>query len=255
MMNRPISMGEYGWLMIRPLGFRVNRLAAVRDSMELSIGLRARPVILNTVPKAYMTPIPDDWDKPGNTDGFRIRMEVALQNDSLSRVLNRTIMPMVIKPHKGLFRKKVKIDSLWIETGEGKRVQCRLHLSGKYAGQLLMVGEPVWDSASGVLQLKDIEYDLKTKNLILGTAAKWFDRPIRQWMEKKFQFGLADLLEEKRKWIENRLNSADLHPLRCRGFLNKLEWQGLDYQRNTIMLRVGIQGRMDCTADIGGFSL
>lgn len=255
MMNRPIALGQYGWLMIRPLGFRVNRLNAVGDSIELSVGLRARPVVVNTVPMAYMTNVPDDWDRPGNAEGFRIRMDVLLRHDSLSQVLNRTLMPMEIKPEKGPFRKNVRIDSLWIETGEGNKLQCRLYLSGKYAGQLLMTGEPVWDTASGVLKLKDIDYDLKTKHLILGTAAKWFDRPIRQWLEKKFQFGLTEMLAEKRKWMETQLNSTDMKPLTCRGTLDKLEWQGWESQSQSLLIRLGVEGRMQCTADMVGFSL
>ncbi len=254
-MNRPIALGSYGSLMVRPLGFRVNRLAAVGDSIELSVGLRARPVVVNTVPQAYMTQVPTDWDKPSVSEGFRIRLEISLQNDSLSRVLNRTMMPMDIKPEKGPFRKKVIIDSLQIETAESGKVQCRLYLSGKYAGQLLMMGQPTWDSSTGILRLKDIDFDLKTRHLILGTAANWFDRPIRQWLEKKFQFSLSDRLAETRKWMEERLNSTDMQPLKCRGTLDKLEWLGWLTQPKSLVMRLGLQGRMQCTADLDGFSL
>ncbi|MBM3923090.1 MAG: DUF4403 family protein, partial [Sphingomonadales bacterium] len=59
-MNKPVSLGTYGWLMLRPLGFRLNRLEANGDSIDISIGLRARPVVVNSVPKTYMTAPPVD---------------------------------------------------------------------------------------------------------------------------------------------------------------------------------------------------
>ncbi|MFM7672707.1 MAG: DUF4403 family protein [Bacteroidota bacterium] len=254
-MNRPIALGQYGWLMIRPLGFRLNRLAAVGDSIDISVGLRARPVVVNTVPMAYMTAVPTDWDKPSTTDDFNLNVSLDLRYDSLSRVLNRTFLPISIKPEKGPFRKKVNIDSLTLTNGEGNRIQFKLHISGKYAGELILSGEPIWDSASGNMRLAKIEYDLKTRHRILGKAAQWFDSPIRKWLEEKCWFDLAGTLDEKRSWIEKTLNQAQTGPLKCSGKLDRLDWLSLENRSELLHIQIGLRGKMECRADLSKFSL
>jgi hypothetical protein len=253
-MNRPIPLGEYGWLMIRPLGFRINRMEAVGDSLDLSVGLRARPVVVNTVPLAYTTAPPTDWEKPASSDDFSIRVGLELRYDSLQGVLNRQFLPISIKPDKGPFRKTVRIDSITLAGGNDQRLKCRLHLSGKYAGTLELSGIPSWDTASGHLRLQEIDYDLKTRHQILGKAARWFDRPIRKWLEEKFLFDLGGLLEEKRIWLEQRLNQAETGPLKCRGKLTKLDWLGWMNGGDRLRIQMGLEGRMQCTADLSRFS-
>lgn len=248
-MSRPVSLDGYGWLMIRPLGFRVNRLQANGDSLDLSIGLRARPVILNALPQAYITALPTDWEKPSTADEFNIRLDADLRYDSLSNLLNRSVLPMDIKPEKGPFRKNVRIDSISLLAGGEQRIRCLVFISGKYAGKLELSGIPVWDSIHGLLRLKEVELDVKTRHLVLGKAAKWFDKPIQNWLESRFSFDLASQLNEKRKWIEEKLNTAELGPLRCQGILNQLEWLGWESQPEGLRIRMGIQGKMACKID------
>lgn len=254
-MSRPIPLGEYGWLMIRPLGFRVNRLVAAGDSIDLSVGLRARPIVVNTLPQAYMSQVPADWDTPSQSDGFNIRLAVDLRYDSLSRVLNQALMPIDIKPEKGPFRKNVRIESIQVSAEKTERVRCQLQIAGKYAGKLVLSGAPKWDSARGILSLTEIEYDLSTRHRVLGKAANWFDRPIRKWLEKKFQFDIAALLEDKRKWIEQRLNEAEIGPLNCQGRLDRLEWQGSQAYSEYLSVKIAMGGRMFCRADLSQISL
>ncbi len=254
-MNRPIPLGEFGWLMIRPLGFRKNRLEAVGDSLDLSVGLRARPVVVNTVPMAYLTAPPTDWEKPVPTDDFSIRLELDLRFDSLQGVLNRRFLPISIKPDQGPFRKTVRIDSISLAGGNDQQLKCLLHLSGKYAGTLELSGVPRWDSASGKLRLDEIDYDLKTRHQILGKAARWFERPIRKWLEEKFVFDLGGLMEEKRIWLEQRLNQAEIGPLKCQGKLTQLNGLGWVNRGDRLSIQIGLEGKMPCTADLSRFSL
>ena len=254
-MNRPISLDGYGWLMIRPLGFRVNRLQARGDSLDLSLGLRARPVVVNAVPQAYTTALPPDWEKPSASDDFNIRLDADLRYDSLSSVLNRTALPIDIKPEKGPFRKNVRIDSIQLQAGGNQRIRCTAFLSGKYAGKLELSGIPIWDSLSGFVRLKNVELELNTRHLVLGKAAKWFDKPIQNWLEKKFSFDLASKLSDKRKWIEEKLNTAELGPLRCQGKLDRMEWLGWEHLSEGLRIRMGLQGKMSCRIDATRFSL
>ncbi|MBM3432042.1 MAG: DUF4403 family protein [Bacteroidetes bacterium] len=254
-MSRPVAMGAYGWLMIRPLGFSLNKINARGDSVDISVGLRARPVVVSSVPKAYMTALPATWDNPTASDSFTIRMAVDLRYDSLSQVLNRSFLPMSVKPSKGPFRRKVHIDSLALMGVGDDRISCKLNISGKYAGILMLAGKPVWDSASGLLRLTEIEFDLKTRHGILGKAAKWFDRPIRKWLEANFQFDLASEMNTQKKWIEEKLNEAETGPVNCAGKLNRVEWLGWENRTDILSVQIGLHGQMRCTADISRFTL
>jgi hypothetical protein len=254
-MNQPVSMGAYGWMMLRPFGFRVNRIFASGDSLDISLGLRARPIIINTPPQASVSPFPPNWDNPGKGDDFSIRLGIDLRYDSLSGILNRTVLPLTIQRKKGLFRKKIRIDSLAVSGEKDQRIACQLFISGKYAGKLALSGKPHWDTINRTMRLTAIEYDLKTKNRILGSAADLFERPIQKMLEEKIQFNLAGLMEERRKWIEARMQSADLGPIKCSGNLNRIDLLGWDTGKEKLSIQIGLQGRMQCRADLSRFSL
>jgi hypothetical protein len=254
-MNQPIELGQYGWLLIRPTGLRLNRMQALGDSLDLSIGLRARPLVVNTLPNSNNNPLPTDWDPPTVNDGFRVRLEADLQFDSLSRIVNRRFLPVELTAKKGPFRKKVRIDSLTLTGSQTEQIQCQIHLSGKYAGVLSLAAVPQWDSVSGIWSLQQIEFDLQTRHRILGTAADLFDRPIRQWLEQKGRFDLRELLEEKRNTLNEYLKNAGNELIRCRGELERVYWLGSTIDSNGIRIQLEAQGTMRCTADLSRISL
>ena len=254
-LNQPIEIGSYGWLMIRPAGIRLNRMIAQGDSLDLTIGLKARPVVLNTKPTPLTIGLPADWDTPTQQEGFRVRLEANLQFDSLSRLVNTDFLPVELSAKQGPFRKKLRIDSLTLEGTSTQQIQCQLHLSGKYAGTLQLVALPSWDSTTGILSLKNLEYDLQTRHRILGATAELFERPIRNWIEEKCQFNLQTLLDSKRKSLNQYLQQAGNDMIRCRGELEQFRWVGSEVNRHGIRVLVDLQGKMSCTADLSRFSL
>lgn len=254
-LNEPIEIPSYGWFMIRPAGLRLNRMQAQGDSLDLTIGLKARPIVLNTKPAATKIVLPPDWETPTQESGFRVRLEANLQFDSISRLINTDYLPVELSAKQGPFRRKIKIDSLTLDGSNAQQIQCKLHLSGKYAGTLLVVAVPRWDSTTGILSLTNLDFDLQTRHRILGATADLFERPIRNFIEDKCRFKLQELLESKRKSINELLQQTGNELIRCRGELKQFRWLGSQIDRNGIRILLDLQGKMNCTADLSRFSL
>jgi len=254
-MNQPINLGSYGWLLIRPAVLRINRMSAQGDSLDLSIGLSARPVVLNAPPGPEKQKMPADWDKPSTAEGFRVRMQADLRFDSLSQQINHDFLPIELSAKQGPFRKKIRIDSLSLEGSQTQQIQCRIHISGKYAGTLLIAAVPHWDASTGMLTVEELAFDIQTRHKILGAAAEIFDRPIRNWIQEKCQFRLQELLDSKRRSINEMLKQTGNQLIQCRGELEQFRWIGSEVGRDKLRMVVDLQGQMRCQADLSRLSL
>src|SRR5688572_1071667 len=89
-LNRVYNLYGMGWLQINPQQVRINSLFAKNDSLNVNLGLSARPVISFEKPVEHTSWIPNISAFPGKP-GFSIFLDAVLNYDSLSNLLNSQI--------------------------------------------------------------------------------------------------------------------------------------------------------------------
>jgi enoyl-CoA hydratase/carnithine racemase len=89
--------------------------------------------------------------------------------------------------------------------------------AGTKKGVFYLLGLPKFDNAKNILALKNVEYDLSTKNVLIKTAKWLLDETIRKKLESQMVFDMNDLVTLTKKSInEIAAGQMDTERLRAR---------------------------------------
>lgn len=102
---------------------------------------------------------------------------------------------------------KQKITVLDMELfGNGDNLVIGTTLSGSLEGKVYIKGKPYYDAASRSLKMKDLDFDLDTKDKLVKTANWLAHGKFLKLMEPYFSIPVADQLEEAQKMIRSNLS-------------------------------------------------
>ncbi|HEX6334557.1 MAG TPA: DUF4403 family protein, partial [Flavisolibacter sp.] len=172
-----------GYFSLNPKKLRMNQFAASNDMLHISIGISATPVVSSARPPVVPSPVPN-LSQAANAGGFNIHLEAALQYDSLSQVMNTLLAGKRFDFSEGLFKKHVIITGAAVSGNEEGDLVIRADFTGSFAGTAYFSGKPAYDSATQSIIVQDLDYDLRTKNLLLKTAGWLFSSRITSELKK-----------------------------------------------------------------------
>jgi len=210
-----------GWLQINPQRIKLNNLSARNDSLQIILGLNARPVIRFEKPTDYKTLLPD-MDNTAVKPGFNIFLDAVLNYDSLSQVLNAQIKGQQFEFKKGAINKTVIVNDCRIYGSGNERLIIKLSFGGTNAGIAYFTGKPVYNEKEKVLEIKDIDFDVKTKNILLKNADWMFNRRITNEIANRTRFDLSTYIDSaiiigtqlNREWVKGIKTTGNMNDLK-----------------------------------------
>jgi len=135
-------------------------------------------------------------DVPDSTV-FRVRVD--LTYDYLTSLAKKNFLNQTFKNGK----KEIKIEDLVI-FGEDDLLKVACKTSGSFNGNIIIGGRP--DYNDNILQAKNLELDVKTKNVFHKTGSWLAKGFIRNQLNKMLYFDITDYLEQAQSEIELKLS-------------------------------------------------
>ena len=239
-LNSGQNLYGLGYLKMNPEKIRISSLQADEDTLSLSVGLSARPIISSVKPADTKTIIPNISDFK-QRNGFNLFLDAQLDYDSLSNIITNRMkgyrMDISQVPQKYVIVESVKL------YGDGKdRVIIGVEFSGSDKGIMYFIGKPVYDKATSTLEIKHLDYDLKTKNLFLRTAKWLFDKKIISALNKYSKFELANYISKLLPDLNNQLNREVYKGIFIKGNLGTLQVIDLLPLTGVFILRCNVKG-------------
>jgi hypothetical protein len=243
MLNMVYAMPGVGYFSLRPKTLRMENIAAKNDQLSINIGISATPVISFTNPGAGLSSLPDmsSVKTPG---GFNIFLEAALQYDSLSNVMNKYIAKKRFDLSEGIIKKHIVIENTRVSGQPNGDMQITIDFSGSFNGTVQFTGTPVYDPVTKTITVKDLDYDLKTKNLLLNTAKWLFSKKISSELKKYTSFSLAAYYETAAKELGNWLNREWIKGIRSTGALKELKLTEVYAYPDHLLVRSNCAGNL-----------
>ena len=166
-LNKVYNLYGLGWLQVNPQKLRINNLFITNDSLNVYLGLSARPVISFEKPaeKKSWIPYMGSFSKQ---QGFSIFLDAVLSYDSLSTIMNQNLAGKEFEFRKAFIKKKFIIDECKIYGGGFEKLIIKINFSGTNNGVVYLVGKPVYDKDKRSIEVTDIDFDIKSKNVLLG---------------------------------------------------------------------------------------
>lgn len=253
MLNKSYDLYGLGWLQINPQQFRLNNFFITRDSLNIHFGLSAKPVIGLEKPADHGSWVPN-MGGYSKQEGFSIFMDAMLNYDSLSLIMNDQLVGKQFDFKKGFVKKKFILDSCRVYGGGFDKLVIKISFSGTNTGIFYLTGRPSYDKDKRLLEIKDIDFDIKSKNLLLGSADWLFDKKITKEISKNARFELGAYIDSARININQQLNRELAKGIRSSGDIKDITLAGIYPMQQYLVIRSNCEGKLAVKVESVDFS-
>jgi hypothetical protein len=253
-LNRAYNIYEMGWLQVNPQRLRINNLYAKEDSLYVYLGLSARPVISFEKPAEYMTLLPP-IGAASRQQGFSIFLDALLNYDSLSNILNRHIANKEFEFNKGPVKKKFIIQDCKLYGTGNEKLIIKVNFGGTNEGTFYLTGKPVYNKDTRVLEIKDIDFDIKSKNALLKSAEWLFSKRITSEISKYTKYDLTSFIDTAKVTINQQLNREWIKGIRSNGNMEDIKLIGIYPLSRFLVIRSNCTGVLSVRVESAELSL
>lgn len=193
----PISIDKNmsAWLKITPQEVMIFPIKAQNNLIQFSMGFKTyADVIVGPKPETgKIIPLPNlkivnTFDK-----SFTLNIFADLYYADMVKIATNTI----INKDLDAGGHKIKIVGLDIY-GNGENLVIKTELKGDVEGIIYLTGKPKFDKVLNMFSIEELEFDMMTKSMLLGTADWLLHGAIRNIIQEKLRIDLTQKLEEAR---------------------------------------------------------
>lgn len=188
---------EYNtWLAIIP--YQVEAKPFVQDDRYIQSAFKLDVAILSSIGSDSSLRTPTVKDIPNfsyqnfQTDSFRLLTFVTLPYSELNQIAQKKFINQEYSFQEGKYRIRMNTISL---SSNLDKLMIESDLTGSFNGKVRILGEVYFNETNRTIRLRQLEFDLKTKN-ILHKVANWlFNRKIERNLEDNFEMPIGDILD------------------------------------------------------------
>ena len=173
-------------------------------------------------------------------DGFEIMADVAARYDSLTSILTRAFKDHVISV-KG---KRVVVRNIKIMGSQSNKLILRLNFDGFRKGTLYLVGRPVMNLETQVLSLTEVDFDIKTKALLLKSAEWLLGNKIKNEIEQEAKIDMSEKLNSLRNTLEDKLNGELVSGINIKSRFDELRVSDVLLSDTHLYVRANLTGSL-----------
>ncbi len=253
-LNKVYNIYGLGWLKINPQKIRINNLFALNDSLNIFIGLSAKPSIGFEKPAEQTSAIPN-LGTFSRQPGFSIFLDAVLNYDSLGNILNQQVKGQEFNFKKGFVKKKFIIDECKIYGGGFEKLIIKIKFSGTNTGVVYLVGKPVYNKEKRTIEVTDIDFDIKSKNVLIGSVDWIFDKKITKEISKNARFELGSYIDTAKITINKELNKEWVKGIRSYGNIKDISLISIYPMQQHLIIRSNCAGELSVKVESTNFSL
>jgi hypothetical protein len=90
--------------------------------------------------------------------------------------------------------------------GSGDKIVVALNIEGTIKGTIYLSGKPYYDRETSSLKVKDLDFDIRTKNVLIRSASWIFHQNLLQNLEQKLSFVIGDQLQSAQNQLQSYLD-------------------------------------------------
>ena len=253
-LNVSYNMYGLGWLKINPQKIRLTSLFAKHDSLNIFLGMTAKPVISFEKSNDLLTIAPD-LDNSSSKPGFNIFLDAVLNYDSLSTILNTQLKGREFDLSNGKAKRVIIVDDCRLYGTGNEKLIIKMSFSGSNSGIAYFTGKPFYDVNRKIIEIRDIDFDVKTKNLLLKSADWLFNKRITNEIAKVSKFDLSNYIDTAKIMINKQLNTEWIKGVKSSGNINDLKIAGFYPMTEHFVIRSNASGELVIKVDAMNFNL
>ncbi|MEL6989387.1 MAG: DUF4403 family protein, partial [Bacteroidota bacterium] len=166
--KEPILISEKDslWLLLSPKTVGLSPPKTINDTIHSNVFIECKPLISVGVKTTLdsLFPLPEmQWQEEGE-ETFSLNLLTEISYEEAERLAKEYALGKTFTEGK----RSVTIEDIKLY-GQGDKIVVDALVSGSYKGSIYMIGKPVYNAAENVLEVKDLNYELKTKNFLVNS--------------------------------------------------------------------------------------
>lgn len=242
-LNDVYSIPNVGYFSLHPKKLRMEKINARNDLLSINIGITATPVVSFTKPETTPSIVPA-LTNSNNPGGFNIYLEAALQYDSLSNVLNGYLINKRFDVAEGLFKKHIVVQNTAVSGDDNGNLNIKVDFTGSFDGTAYFTGKPSYNAEKKTIEVRDLDYDIRTKNLLLKTAKWLFNKRILNELSNYTSFDLSQYYDTASKTLNTWLNREWTKGISGNGSVTELKLSSVYALPQHLLIRSNCVGKL-----------
>lgn len=206
--RRPVELSkDYNtWLVVVPTGFVMTPLVVKNNIIRSTIGLRGYTQTITSTTPPVIVPepqLPDLQIVEKIPSAFRVGLISKVSYQDAARLAKAEFVGKTFSFSNGRYAVEVTDIDLF---GQNEYLIIKAALKGSMTGTIYLRGIPHYDPVSKNLSLKNLDYDLDTRNVILKTAGWLLQGKFSAMIERSFVFPMGEQINEAQSSIQNMLS-------------------------------------------------
>ncbi len=140
-------------------------------------------------------------------DDYQVRIATDVPFPEAERLAKNMMIGQVFESGK----KKVKVEDiqLW---GNNDKVVVNTRLSGSFKGNIYFIGRPEFNPLKNQIEIKDLDFQVDTRNFLYRSASWIFQGPIKNQMKKAMTFPMEENIRALKASVQESLNYYEIQP-------------------------------------------
>lgn len=250
-LKKPIKVSdEYNvWSTIYPDRIYFNDINVSNNKINLAIGLGFKTkTYVGSKPNDIQPPVIPNLTKQKNQDNsINLNIPVLLEYTELTKIANEKTAG---KEFNAGDKVKVTFDRIDLY-GDSKNVFIKAKIRAKHKltkaeGTVYLLGVPYLDNINQIVQIRDVEFDLKTKNFLLNSANWLLHKKVIEKIEEKAIFDLKPSIEKAKSSVNEKLSNVHIDDkLKIKGRLDLLSLDNLILSEKALIVSMQLSGRSE----------
>ena len=243
-LQKGLPISTYGFLYMQPKSIGMSELQFKNNKVFLDLHLAVYPFVSTEEQKEKITALPA-LEKFSGKSGFNLNLDIRASYDSLSAFVGKEFVGQEFD----FKRKKIFVTGIKISGAQDQKLVFKMDFDGSKKGTIYLTGIPVLDIISQKISMKDLDFDLETKSVLLKTAKWMFNKKILEELEKNTVFELKDLLNESKSNIVSAINTEITKGVKMSGSVNQISLQEIYLDKENMLLRSEVTGTLKIKID------
>ncbi|MBO0935898.1 DUF4403 family protein [Fibrella sp. HMF5335] len=197
------------WLSVVPRRVLITPLRFEQGEIRTTIGLEGHT--LTTIgPKPPVRPaaaLPDLTVVPTVKDDFRVGIIAEATYPEVAELAKKQLVGKSFSFRDGAYNVTVTDIDLY---GQNDNLIVKAGITGSVTGDIYLRGQPYYDPQTKTVALRNLTYDLDTKNLLQRAASWLLQSTLAKTMEKNMAFPVGDQIDAIRQSVQERLTNYPL---------------------------------------------
>jgi len=134
--------------------------------------------------------------------------------------------------------------------GSGDKLIVALNIAGSVNGTIYLSGKPAYNKETSAIGVNDLEFDIRTTNVLIKSASWLFHQNLVQTLEQKLSFPIAEQLQSAQKQLQSYLDvNRKMEYFRISGNIDRPEIGNILITRESIKAVIVFRGKVNVKLD------